>query len=171
MSTITEKERTEFEIKAPFSRSMEIQLGEIDKRAQNPLPTPKLGDTVGWLANADRISERDTYVGIVIGVLEAGLLRLHICSEIRNRDADGALYVAHPSLANKNRQKIGDAGVWFYLETLDDPGFKPPKEHYKLFNDDINLKRRGVFQAEKKRQVEAAERAKLEELQKQGTAA
>ena len=166
MASVSEKERVEFEIKAPFSRSLDIQLEALDKQVATPLPTPPRGYTVGWLANSERVSERDTYVAAVIGVLSPGILRLHVFSEMRNRDADGSHYVGHPSLAGKTKEKIGDAGVWFYLDALDDPGFKPPKEHFKAFNDEMTRRRKGLLSAEKKRQVESAERAKVEELQK-----
>ena len=166
MATVSEKERIEFEIKAPYSRSLDIQLAELDKQIAAPLPTPPLGDNVGWLATTDQVTERNTYVATVIGVLSPGLLRLHVLSEIRNRDADGSRYIGHPSLADKAKQKIGDAGLWFYLPALSDPKYIPPKEHFKAFNDEMTRRRRGLLEAEKKRQVEAAEKAKVESLQK-----
>jgi len=166
MATVTDKERIAFEIKAPYSRSLDIQLAELEKQMASPLPTPSLGHNVGWLATTNQVTERNTYVATVIGILSPGILRLHVLSEIRNRDADGSRYVGHPSLAGKSKQKIGDAGLWFYLEVLDDPAYKPPKEHFKAFNDEMARRRRGLLESEKKRQMEAAERTKMEELQK-----
>lgn len=166
MTAVTDKERIEFEIKAPYSRSLDIQLAELDKQIATPLPTPPLGYTVGWLATTEQVTERNTYVAIVIAIHEPGVLRLHVLSELRNRDADGSRYVGHPSLAGKSKNRVGDAGLWFYLGVLEDPNYKPPKEHFKAFNDDMARRRRGLLESEKKRQVDAAERAKVEELQK-----
>src|SRR3990172_4824949 len=166
LKLVSDAEMKEFGIHEPFSRTLSLHMEEWQKLKDNAQPCPPYGYAVGWIPHLVTPREREIEVAVVTDILDPGVLKLHVLSNAIRTDMNGAAFISHPRLQRKNVNP-GPAGVWFYLQVLDDPNFVPPKTHYDKHNTMVRERRRGILQAEAKRQEEARQG---EEQERQETA-
>ncbi len=128
----------------------EVAWSAIERDEQNKLPTPPVsyGD-IQWFEAGDKSF---AFAAKVVGVEGAGRLKLVIFKPNALPVHKCAVYHVNSTIHDQvNNPTTYRCGSWDYI-----PGVKIPKEHFELFNQDIERRKENLRKAEEaaKRQAE-----------------
>jgi hypothetical protein len=139
-------------------------LDKIDQDMKNLQPTPKLGARVGWISRMAKTEARpgmpadieyrpaDVYRRLTPGRVDLLVI------DAAPYPANGAQWIAHPSLLKASGQAIGAGGAWFYLDVLDQPNYQIPATEFAVHKAALDERRRRALSDNTQRHNERIQR-------------
>jgi len=119
----------------------EVAWAAIEKDEQRRLPTPPIGTPIQWYETGNK---EFTLAGRVTGIEGPGRLKVAVDRINAITQHKTAVYhVNSPVHDQANNSTTYRCGSWDYL-----PGTKIPKEHYELFDQEIERRKENLRKAE-----------------------
>jgi hypothetical protein len=153
------------------SPMLQTRLMDIEAKRRNMLPTPLLGTVVGWSQDGSVMPNGDPFIGHVFRRLEPGKVDLQLIGGPTVQLRGGVLYVKHPDMMKRTDARIGAGGCWFYLESLENPDYQPPKRDFELHKRKLDQAEKSALADEDRRNRLAEDRARKQAAAKQGAPA